>query len=105
VSTLSPAKAGVQTAEGKIRSQDHRAALVTPRHDLEEQVGLLACHRQVADLIDDQKLVGVDRAMHDLAVAALALGGFEHQHEVSRAEEARLVTCPCRIPIQAAVGV
>jgi hypothetical protein len=26
------------------------------RHDLEEQVGLLATQRQIADLIDDQQL-------------------------------------------------
>jgi pimeloyl-ACP methyl ester carboxylesterase len=44
----------VPAAEGEIRSEDHRAALVALRHDLEEQVGLLAAHRQVADLVDDQ---------------------------------------------------
>jgi len=35
----------VPAAEGEIRSEDHRAALVALRHDLEEQVGLLAAHR------------------------------------------------------------
>jgi hypothetical protein len=44
---------------------------------LEEQVGLLAAHRQIADLVDDQQFVGVDRAVHDLTIAALALRGFE----------------------------
>jgi hypothetical protein len=38
--------------------------------DLEEQMGLLAAHRQIADLIEDQQPAGVDRAMHDLAVVA-----------------------------------
>jgi hypothetical protein len=43
----------VPTAEGEIRSEDHRAAFVALGHDLEEQVGLLAAHLQIADLVDD----------------------------------------------------
>src|ERR1700688_748869 len=80
------------TAEGEIRSEYHRTALVATCDDLEEQIGLLATHRQIADLVNDQQLVGVDRAMHDLAIAALALRGFEHQHQIGRTEEAGLVT-------------
>src|SRR5277367_3721558 len=64
---------GIPTAESKIGSEDPRATFVPLRHDLEEQVRLLAAHRQIADLVDDQQPVGVDRAMHRLAVAALAL--------------------------------
>jgi hypothetical protein len=29
--------------------------------------------------------------MHNLAIAALALGGFQHQHQIDGAEEAGLV--------------
>ena len=72
-------------------SRCHRAALVAPRHHLEEQIGLLPSHRQITDLIDDQKPVGIDRAMHHLPIAALPLGRFQHQDQVSCAEEARLV--------------
>ncbi len=81
----------IPAAEGEIRGEDHRAAFVALRHDLEEQVGLLAAHRQVADLVDDQQPVDVHRAMHRLAIAALTLGGFQHQHQIGRAEEASLV--------------
>jgi hypothetical protein len=82
----------VSAAESQVRREDHRTAFVALRHDLEERVGLLAGHRQVADLIDDQKLAGVDRSMHGLTVTALTLGGLQHQHQAGRAEEARLVT-------------
>lgn len=45
---------GIPTAESEIRSEDHRAAFVALRHNLEEQVGLLTAHRQIAYLVDDQ---------------------------------------------------
>src|SRR5260221_6249899 len=51
----------IPTAEGEIRGQDHRAALVAPRDHLEEQIGLLAAHRQIADLVEDQQLFSVER--------------------------------------------
>src|SRR5215469_13134011 len=91
VSTASPAKAVSPAAEGEIGCQDQRASLVTASHDLEEEIGLLSAHRQVSDLIDDQELVGVDRPMHHFAITALALGGFQHQHQVGGAEETGLV--------------
>jgi hypothetical protein len=46
VSTLSPAKALSQSAEGKIRSEDHRAALVPAGGHLEEQIGLFVNRRE-----------------------------------------------------------
>lgn len=49
-------ESGIPAAEGEIRSEDHRATFIALRHDLEEQVGLLATQRQIADLIDDQQL-------------------------------------------------
>lgn len=36
-------------AEGQIGSQDHRTALITLRHDLEQQLGLLPAHQKVAE--------------------------------------------------------
>ena len=59
--------------------------------DLEEQVGLLVVHRQIADLVDYQQPVGVDCAMHGLAIMALTLGRFQHQHQIGCAEEPSLV--------------
>jgi len=50
---------------------DSDAALVAPRDHLEEQIGLLAAHRQIADLVEDQKPVSVDRTMHDFAIACV----------------------------------
>ena len=52
----------VPAAEGQVRSEDHRAALVATHDDLEEQIGLFAAHRQIADLVEDQRPIGVDLA-------------------------------------------
>src|SRR5271165_593631 len=84
-------ESAIPTAEGKIRSENHRTAFIALRHDLEEQVGLLAAHRQIAYLIDDQQLVCVDCAMHGLAVTALTLSRFQHQNQIGGTEEASLV--------------
>jgi len=40
--------------------------------DLEEQVGLLAAQRQIADLVNDQQTVGIDRAIVAVADAPCA---------------------------------
>ena len=42
--------------ETLIAGDDERAALITARHQLKEQVGALAVDRQIANLIDDQQL-------------------------------------------------
>ena len=42
--------------ETLVAGDDDRAALVTARDQLEEQVGALAVDRQIADLIDDEQL-------------------------------------------------
>jgi hypothetical protein len=55
VSTPSPAKAESQLPKVRFRGQDHRAAFIAFPDDLEEEVGLLTAHRQIADLIDDQQ--------------------------------------------------
>ena len=47
---------------------------------------------RTADLVDDQQLVSVDGAVHDLTIAVLAMCGFQHQHQIGRAEEAGFVT-------------
>lgn len=39
-------------------NEDHSRLLVAPRHQPEEQTGLLAIERQVADLVDDQLPTG-----------------------------------------------
>ena len=44
VSTLSPAEALIPTAEGKIRSEDHRTAFIALRHDRKNR---LACSRLI----------------------------------------------------------
>jgi len=43
-------------AEALVAGDDDRAALVTARDQLEEQVGALAIDRQIADLVDQEKL-------------------------------------------------
>ena len=90
VSTASPAKAWSQRAEGQVRGQDHRALLVALGDDLEEQVGLLAAERQVADLVDDQELVDVDGAVHRLLQPALALRRLQGEDQIGRGGEAHL---------------
>ena len=42
--------------ETLVGSDDEAGALVTACHLAEEQVGFLAAHRQVAELVDDQQL-------------------------------------------------
>jgi hypothetical protein len=66
--------------------------LIAARHHLEGQIGLFAAQWQViASLVNDEKLVSVDRAMHHFAIAALALSGLEHQHQISDIKEAGLI--------------
>jgi len=77
VSTVSPAKAESQLPKVGFEVRIIEPRSLTLRHNLEEQVGLLAAHRQIADLVDDQQPVGIDRAMHDLAITALTLGGLQ----------------------------
>jgi hypothetical protein len=52
----------------------------------------MMAHLQIADLIDDQQPVGIDRTMHRLAVTVLTLGRPQHQHQIGRAEEPSLVS-------------
>ena len=74
VSTRSPAKAWSQVREVEVGRHDRRAALVPRRHDLEEQVRLVAGERQVADLVDDQQRVPAE-TLHQVGQAVLAHGG------------------------------
>jgi hypothetical protein len=74
VSVPSPAKALSQLPKvSQIRSEDHRTALVTAGDDLKEEIGLLAAHRQIADLVHDQSFATADGVVHDLAIAPSAL--------------------------------
>ena len=77
--------------EGQVRGQDHRALLVALGDDLEEQVGLFAPQRQVADLVDDQELVDADGAVHRLLPTALALRRLERHDQIGGGGEAHLV--------------
>src|SRR5579863_2616307 len=79
---------------GEVRGRDHRAAFVALRQDLEEEVGLLAAHRQIADLVDDQQPIRIDPARHELAIAVLMLHRLQHQQQIGGAEEASLVALP-----------
>jgi hypothetical protein len=45
---------GVPLAERQVAGHDQAASLVQRRDHLEEQVGLVAVHGQVTDLVDDQ---------------------------------------------------
>ncbi len=80
----------VPRAEGQVRGQDHRAALVALGDDLEEQVRLLAPQRQVADLVDDQEPVEVHGPVHRLLDPALALRRLEGENEIGGRREADL---------------
>ena len=77
--------------EGQVRGQDHRAFLIALGHDLEEQIGLFACQRQITDLVDDQELVDIDGAVHRLFPAALALRRLERHDQIGRRGEAHLM--------------
>ena len=49
--------------EGQVGGQDQGTLLVALGDDLEEQIGLLAGERQIADLVDDQEPRGEDVAL------------------------------------------
>ena len=50
-------KGGIPLAKRQVAGDDQAALLVARGNDLEEQVGLLAAHRQIADFVDDQQAV------------------------------------------------
>jgi hypothetical protein len=52
-------------AKRQVAGDDQAALLVARSDDLEEQVGLLAAHRQIADLVDDQQTISGDRPLHE----------------------------------------
>ena len=82
----------VPTAECEIGGEDQRASFVTPRDHLEEQIGLLASERQIADLVDDQQLRCRDHAMHRLFHPALPISRFHRDDEIGSRREAYLPT-------------
>src|SRR5678815_1237220 len=77
-------------SERQVAGEDHAAVLVATRNDVEEQVGLVATERQIAELVDDQQLRSHDGAIEVLLEPTLHLGGRELDHEIRRGEEARL---------------
>jgi hypothetical protein len=91
----------IPTAKRKVRGQHDRPALVTLGDHLKQQVRLIARQRQVADLVDDQQPIHRDRSMQCLLQSALALRGFQQQHQVGRCHEPCLDPGLCRQITQA----
>ena len=80
----------VPLTERQVARDDQTAALVQRRDDLEEQVRLLPGHWQIADLVDDQQPVRLDRPVHHRLQIVLRMGGRQAQHQIGRRREARL---------------
>src|SRR5689334_20467323 len=77
----------IPTTERQIGSEDQRSLLVSLGYDLEEQTGLIAAKRQVADLINDEELWHRDSAVHGFAETALALRRVQRERQIGRAYE------------------
>jgi len=84
-------------AERQVRGQAHRALFVAFGNDLEEQVGLLATERQIADLVDHQQSRGQDGAVEVGLQPALPLGRAQLQYQVCRRDEAGLEASPFKV--------
>lgn len=76
--------------ERQVAGQNHAATLVALGNDVEEQVRLVAPEGQVADLIDHQQARPHHHAVEVLPEPLLAVCRRELQHQVGRADEARL---------------
>ena len=72
-----------------VRSQDHRALLVTGIHELEEQIAAAGHDRQVADLVHDEER-GAAEIPDAVAQGAVALGLGQRGDESARVVKATL---------------
>lgn len=66
--------------DSSVACQDDAFALVTPAHQLEEQVRILRRDRQVADFINDQQLRFAQHG-HLLVKHGFLLGFLQHIHQ------------------------
>ena len=80
------------------RDQD-RPPLVAPRHQLKKQVGPQPVQRQVADLIDDQKL-GLDELLELFVQTALLVGSRQGGDQAGRRGEGGAVAQSARFQPQ-----
>ena len=58
-------KGAVPLPERQVAGHNQAALFVFGGDHLEEQVGLLAVHRQVTDFVDDQQPIGANDPVHD----------------------------------------
>ena len=72
-------KRGVSLPKGQIARHDQAALFVKCSDDLEEQIGLLTVHPQIANLIDDEQPLRLDRAVHDAFQVVLQVSRRQHQ--------------------------
>jgi len=70
----------VPLAEAAVRGQDQGPLLVTPRDELEKQMGAVAVDGDVADLVDDQEL-GLAVELEPLLDAVLGIGPSQGSNE------------------------
>lgn len=83
-------KCGVPLPERQVARHDQAALFVQRRDHLEEQVGLLAVHRQIADFVDNEQAVGFDGPVHHRLQTVLLMCRAQGQQQVERSHEARL---------------
>src|SRR5215469_5794793 len=77
--------------ETLIAGNNDRATLVTPRDQLEEQVGALAVNRQVADLIDYEQL-GLSQELEPLFQPPFGQRLAQRSNQRGRGDEQRAHT-------------
>lgn len=69
-----------------VRGEDHRSSFVPRIDQLEEQVAAAGCHRQVADLVNDEQRRPTEEA-YALAQSAFSLGLGELGDEIGERDE------------------
>ncbi len=61
-----PVRSGIPLAERQVAGDDQAAFFVACHDHLEEQIGLLAIHRQIADFVNDKQAIAVDCSAYDV---------------------------------------
>lgn len=80
----------VPLAKRQIARHDQAAPLVQRGDHLEEQVDLITRHRQVADRVDDEQAICLDRTVHHRLQVVFPVRRRQRQHQLGGGGEARL---------------
>ena len=83
----------IPLAERQVARHDQAAFFIALGDHLEEQVGLLPTHRQIADLVNDQQAIRIDESLERLGELVLSMRSGQNQQQVGGRDEANLDAC------------